>query len=679
MKRAKTEQIRNAVTQYMRRRHYQESEITGSRTLTTDLQEMSVKKRCRVSTGIENSVACSSITGDFNSCDQQFARLRKFVLESSPQQNEELSALLFPVFVHMYCDLLAAENKPSAHKFHERHTEIFHQEEAKDFVRSLRKLDAKADIQASKEISEFRAHKYTVRLSHTSINHLLTHLKAADNMIVLQIINHNINLLGTDTKGKNLDLQPSHSLGQGQGQPSHSSGQGQPNHSLGQGEGQPSHPSGQGQGQPSLPSGQGQGQGQGQASSGDALRENKEAKKEGVKDIKVETPAAEDDKDVAFADSILDVKELTPVERAEVRRLQEVSGKFESLPPPLPSIVFYTVINSSAHQGLCTSTISPNGQLLSGGFEDSSIRLYRLQPVPLPSSPSPTQCSNSTISLAADYVCKDESHRQVQINPGSEDGVMLRAHSGPVYRTQFTPDCSYLLSCSRDCTVRLWDIAKRTNVALYRGHSGAVWDMCYNPVTNHFATSSRDLTVKLWNLDRGFPLRSFVGHEQDVQSVAVHPNGNYVASGSADKTVRLWDIQDGKCLRTLCGHRGSVLALAFSPNGLMLASAGDDRRIHIWHLNSGTLLKELRGHTDTVYCLAFSPCGELLASGGQDCQLRLWDLSSLTTHPRSQPPPSQTEGHASSELMGAFPTKSASVTCLAFPAPHLLHAVGSCQ
>ena len=41
---------------------------------TTDLADMSVKKQSHISTGVENSVACSSISGDFNSSDQQFAR-----------------------------------------------------------------------------------------------------------------------------------------------------------------------------------------------------------------------------------------------------------------------------------------------------------------------------------------------------------------------------------------------------------------------------------------------------------------------------------------------------------------------------------------------------------------------------------------------------------------------------
>ena len=44
----------------------------------------------------------------------------------------------------------------SAHKFHERHNEIFHVEEEKNFIRALRKLDSRTEVLAAKDISDFR-------------------------------------------------------------------------------------------------------------------------------------------------------------------------------------------------------------------------------------------------------------------------------------------------------------------------------------------------------------------------------------------------------------------------------------------------------------------------------------------------------------------------------------------
>ncbi|KAK7480902.1 hypothetical protein BaRGS_00027903, partial [Batillaria attramentaria] len=161
MKRAKNEQIRNAVTQYLKRRQYQDNEIhvltrkDGRREQTSDLSDMSVKKRSRDGTGEENTVTCSSIASDYSSCDHQFSRLRKYILESSGPESKELSSLLFPVFVHVYTDLLLAGHKSSAHKFHERHNEIFHAEDQRDFVRGLRKLESRTELLAAKDVMDF--------------------------------------------------------------------------------------------------------------------------------------------------------------------------------------------------------------------------------------------------------------------------------------------------------------------------------------------------------------------------------------------------------------------------------------------------------------------------------------------------------------------------------------------
>ena len=62
-------------------------------------------------------------------------------------------------------------------------------------------------------------------------------------------------------------------------------------------------------------------------------------------------------------------------------------------------------------------------------------------------------------------------------NTESQEAITFRAHNGPVYKTNFTPDSLFILSCSRDATARLWDVEKRTNTVIYRGHSGPVWDL----------------------------------------------------------------------------------------------------------------------------------------------------------------------------------------------------------
>jgi WD40 repeat protein len=86
-----------------------------------------------------------------------------------------------------------------------------------------------------------------------------------------------------------------------------------------------------------------------------------------------------------------------------------------------------------------------------------------------------------------------------------------------------------------------------------RGVSVAV-----TPDGQYVVSGSRDKTVRLWELATGKEVRRFTGHEDAVLSVAVTPDGQYVVSGSSDKTVRLWELATGKEVRRFTGHGSPV-------------------------------------------------------------------------------------------------------------------------
>ncbi|GFR93386.1 TAF5-like RNA polymerase II p300/CBP-associated factor-associated factor 65 kDa subunit 5L [Elysia marginata] len=340
------------------------------------------------------------------------------------------------------------------------------------------------------------------------------------------------------------------------------------------------------------------------------------------------------------------------------------------LPPSLPSICFFTFLNT--YQGLCSATLSQDKKHLSGCFEDASISVWNLEPDVFKRLPA--ECDPSKVVLSADFIHCTEDEMREKMNckaiQSSERAVLL-GHRGAVYKSKFLRDSrSHLLSCSEDCTVRLWDMATQTNSVIYKGHVSPVWDLSVSSTDTWFASCSHDTTTKLWTFDRTFPLRSYIGHSMDVDCVEFHPNNNYLATGSADKTVRFWSVAEARTVRLLQGHRGSVLALAFSPDGKLLASAGEDRRIRVWDLSTGHVMKELRGHSDVVYSLAFDENSRLLASGGADCCVRLWDLTRASES-------SANEGHSSPELLGPFPTKSALISFLRFSQHNVLLAAGA--
>eukprot|EP00795_Rhopilema_esculentum_P015040 gene15040-6201_t len=67
-------------------------------------------------------------------------------------------------------------------------------------------------------------------------------------------------------------------------------------------------------------------------------------------------------------------------------------------------------------------------------------------------------------------------------------------------------------------------------------------------------SGSRDKTVKLWDIGAGVCLFTLIGHDNWVRGILFHPSGKYVLSCSDDKTVRSWDIKNQRCLKTLNAH-----------------------------------------------------------------------------------------------------------------------------
>lgn len=282
--------------------------------------------------------------------------------------------------------------------------------------------------------------------------------------------------------------------------------------------------------------------------------------------------------------------------------------------------------------------ISPRLDYVSITNENSTIYVYKLKDL--------NQDENE-FNVDVDEIKQTQQHfnknsRKLFTN-GNQLHEFVGGHSNIVYKSKFTHDSKYLLSCGADSIVSLWDVNtdylnlwshdstyQKTCSPLickYNGHLYSVFDIDIYSHLNSFVTCSKDKTARLWSFDRVFPLRVYSGHQSDVNCVTFHPNGSYIATGSSDKTVRFYSVHSGECLRLFYGHTGRVYSVCFSPDGQYLASAGEDKIIKLWDIKTGKLLKELKNHTDTVYSLEFDNSSTFLCSGSSDKTLKFWNFN----------------------------------------------------
>lgn len=80
----------------------------------------------------------------------------------------------------------------------------------------------------------------------------------------------------------------------------------------------------------------------------------------------------------------------------------------------------------------------------------------------------------------------------------------------------------------------------------------------------YLISGSRDKTLKLWDVGTGTCLYTFIGHDSWVRDVCWHPAGKYFISASDDKTIRVWDIINKRLNKTLESHKHFCTCIGMS-------------------------------------------------------------------------------------------------------------------
>ncbi len=245
---------------------------------------------------------------------------------------------------------------------------------------------------------------------------------------------------------------------------------------------------------------------------------------------------------------------------------------------------------------------------------------------------------------------------------GHSDGIVGLHFDGP----------ALLATSSIDRTIKVWNFADKS-ASVLRGHGDWVNAVRVDAASRTVFSASDDCTVKLWDIDRKTCIKTFEGHVGQVQQVVALPHDfefeenadiddhdgassttsssvppapqqstdhpttepygpgftscdrplppRYILTGALDSTIRLWDTNTGKCLRTYFGHVEGVWALA--ADALRVVSGAQDRMVKVWDTR-GKCERTFTGHAGPVTCIGLSE--RRMCTGGEDGEVRMYSF-----------------------------------------------------
>ena len=237
-------------------------------------------------------------------------------------------------------------------------------------------------------------------------------------------------------------------------------------------------------------------------------------------------------------------------------------------------------------------------------------------------APSATAVT-STVDAARAFIGTVQGRiAQVRLADGQLERS-LDGHTDQVNELIVTGNGQTLISCSRDKSVRVWNLADgKQSRSIVR--QSVPLSISLSADGQKLAIAGDDGRVDAWDFLADQPLQSFVGHAAGPLSARWHTDNVTLVSASADKSLRIGKLA---ALRTIRAAEKELLDVIAYNGGAQLAALTADGLATLIDFGNGQLVRKLGEGLNDARSLAMRPDSQRVAVGYADGQVRIWNVA----------------------------------------------------
>ncbi|XP_039139136.1 WD repeat-containing protein 44-like isoform X4 [Dioscorea cayenensis subsp. rotundata] len=287
-----------------------------------------------------------------------------------------------------------------------------------------------------------------------------------------------------------------------------------------------------------------------------------------------------------------------------------------------------------AHKGIIrTMKFNSSGSYLASGGEDCIVRIWQVEFDVLINCQNANEVKGDVLKFTR-KVSDSSAHVAIAEKEFKIDEVAFQefhGHSSDILDLCWSKS-DYLLSSSKDKTVRLWKVGSTGCLRVFQ-HKNYVTCIQFNPTNDqYFVSGSIDGKIRIWGITENHVVE-WVDNRDIVTAVCYQPNGEQgIVVGSIEGNCQIYsysgdNLQLGRKLcaqsRKKLGKR--ITGLQFAPDNsqnLMITSA--DSTVHILDgVDAKKFHARLKARGKST--ASFTSNGKYIVSVNKDSQVYLWN------------------------------------------------------